>query len=547
MKLTLSAGLALLLAATVIAVGSATGTCEFRVSPVVNELDGAAQNRTVAIETQPGCTWTVTTNDNWIHPATAGGSGSGVIPYSVDPSPSWSPLRQGFLRVRWNTETAGQNVIVTQSAGPCTAVFSPAPGPTSSLTHGWKGASASFWVLAEPPFSGEWRPTSVPDWITVIYPTPGLTGRGDGSVLFASAPNPSSAPRDGTMTFCNGQSLVVHQAGRTARGGDAVPADVDGDGLADPVVYRPSTGFWYALSSSFGYHYGLSIAVPWGSSTMFPMPGDFDGDNMMDLGLYDPGGLFGAAPAGNWNVLYSSGAYGHGTRSSYAFPTDAYNYRPQNVPLMADFNADNRPDFVTWRPDTGEWSVRVTDFRFREKLPDNFLSGGEYNGRWQWGLPGDIPVPADYDGDRFADLAVWRPSTGVWYIRRSSDNYNFGAPLTFQWGLPGDQPIVGDFDADGRTDLVVWRPSDGAWYINFSSRGFNPAESLRIQWGLPGDIPLAGDYDGDGRYDPAVWRPSNGTWYLLPSSEGYDYARARVIQWGQAGDVPLSGRIIRSQ
>jgi hypothetical protein len=38
-----------------------------------------------------------------------------------------------------------------------------------------------------------------------------------------------------------------------------------------------------------------------------------------------------------------------------------------------------------------------------------------------------VPVPADYDGDGRTDLAVYRASTGFWFIRSGA---------TFAWGDP---------------------------------------------------------------------------------------------------------------
>jgi subtilisin family serine protease len=72
-------------------------------------------------------------------------------------------------------------------------------------------------------------------------------------------------------------------------------------------------------------------------------------------------------------------------------------------------------------------------------------------------------VVVDADGDGRSDLAIFRPSTGTWFARYSAQGYGTATAAAFQWGLPGDIPISGDFDGDGKIEStappVGWRPS----------------------------------------------------------------------------------------
>jgi hypothetical protein len=58
----------------------------------------------------------------------------------------------------------------------------------------------------------------------------------------------------------------------------------------------------------------------------------------------------------------------------------------------------------------------------------------------------------------FAQVAVWRPSSGEWFVIPQT---NQGPTIVKQWGTSGDVPLRGDFDGDGVTDLAIWRPSTG--------------------------------------------------------------------------------------
>lgn len=291
--------------------------------------------------------------------------------------------------------------------------------------------------------------------------------------------------------------------------GPRAPADWDGDGRTDFSVVRSDGHFawWFTSFSSTS----TSSVSPWGyfAADLF-LDVDLNGDRRFDQNVARARG---GAPVVEWFAKLSPDQ----AVKAFAWGESG------DIPVSADFDGDGITDYTIFRPATGTWwSVRTQDGITVE----------------QWGLPGDLPLAADFDGDGLDDFAVWRPALGMWAALRSSTGYSREPQniIFQQWGLPEDHPMPGDYDGDGVDDLAVWRPSTGIWHVCRSSAAFDCANgSIAQQFGLPGDVPLRADFDGDATIDFAVWRPRDGTWYWLQSSD----QSVKTKQWGLPGDLPI--------
>lgn len=178
---------------------SSPGACSYSVSPIqFNPCMSAPYTLEATLTTQQGCTWTTDAGASWITVSGGrSGTGSGAITFRV--SDNWEAPRQGVVRVRWPTATAGQNLQVSQAG--CLYSVSAA-----SFTIAAAGGTGRFDVLqmAQPNTCGgplqnacRWSAVSSASWITV---TTAMPKAGDDSVSFTVAANTSGAARTGRIT-----------------------------------------------------------------------------------------------------------------------------------------------------------------------------------------------------------------------------------------------------------------------------------------------------------------------------------------------------------
>lgn len=207
--------------------------------------------------------------------------------------------------------------------------------------------------------------------------------------------------------------------------------------------------------------------------------------------------LFGVQAQGAYHIEFQLEALPiSGTRFRVSGNTLSPTATSDTLNRVADYDGDGKTDLSVFRPSTGVWTLR------RSTAGETGLA---------WGISTDKITPADFDGDAKTDVAVYRPSEGRWYIFNSATS-SFTSII---WGASTDIPAPGDYDGDGRADASIFRPSDGNWWLNRTTAG-----SLTTQFGQNGDVPTVGDYDRDGKSDIGIFRPSNGLWFIRRSLVG---------------------------
>lgn len=158
------------------------------------------------------------------------------------------------------------------------------------------------------------------------------------------------------------------------------------------------------------------------------------------------------------------------------------------------------------------------------------------------GIPGDLPITGDWNGDGSTKVGVYRSSSGVFLLDYAGNGqisvvYNLGVGT-----VAGDVPVMGDWNGDGKTKVGLFRQGF-LWILDYNGNGVfeQGLDKTYAFGGIPGDIPVVGDWNGNGRSKVGLFR-GGFLWILDITGNGVIDGGTRAFPFGGIpGDVPIVG------
>jgi hypothetical protein len=324
-------------------------------------------------------------------------------------------------------------------------------------------------------------------WPNISIPGAVSVGTNTGSV---SAPN----PRVLKSNFSWNSTIVNVGANATANVSatldfQTMPASKGCITRTDTIgVYRAGTWLLNTANDSSA----PDITATFGSASWRPVVGDWNGDGVDTIGLYN-------TSTGVFNLRNSN--------STGAAEIGLVLGNPNDTPLAGRWDPTMTISGVgVFRPSNGIIYLKRT---LTSGFSDYFMILGN---------PGDTGVAGDWDGEGYDGPGVFRPSQGRWYLSNNGtasgiivdDGFADYGPVND----PNARPVVGDWNADGVSGIGML--INGAFALRNTPTG-SGAANLNFAFGSATDYPVAGHWTA-AAYDAPQTNPNSVL--ILPGAVG---------------------------
>lgn len=272
------------------------------------------------------------------------------------------------------------------------------------------------------------------------------SANGEKSLFFLSSGEiiSSHIPKQTKKVLTRGSILS-----KWSKGEDYIPfvADFDGDYVLDSCLWSTYTGAFLCMSSRVGWDFGLEI----GEKSDKPVIGDFNGDNISDIGTYRSKGM-----------IFYYRLLGKKSPEKIQLATLGEECGENGIPQIADYDGDNVHDLAVYNPDKKVFVVRKSSDLSEIKY--------EFCNQQNCDKSGVLPIACDFDGDSVADPGIVDTNRKSFsYFSTFYDEY---VNVTFSGDLSGNV-FCADLDLDLKSDLVFFKPKDSLLEVYESSLNFN--------------------------------------------------------------------------
>jgi hypothetical protein len=260
-----------------------------------------------------------------------------------------------------------------------------------------------------------------------------------------------------------------------------VAGDWNGNDFDTAGLYNAEDRQFYLNNNVDGSIAGyVTIQVPAGlvGATWKPVIGDWDGDGVDEVGLYDP--------ASNDWLLNT----GDTTWSSLIVVTAPVDVPASWVPITGDWDGDGYDTVGLYDPSTnnwylnnqlnGQWSTAIGPSG--EPLGIELIAPVRVPSTW-------VPITGDWNGNGKDTVGLFDPSTGDWFLNNRVDGTISDLLIVGGRGEPVTQlPVTGDWDGTGAA-LAGLPLAEGERAMLPPARNpFNPTDANADGVSTPSDL-----------------------------------------------------------